>query len=60
MAKTTTVPLMRQYDGEVMEFEVSHAERIMKMPNSGWQLPEDSEYELKDGTINPRDKGKAK
>ena len=51
---------MRQYDGEVMEFEVSHAERIMKMQNSGWQLPEDSEYELKDGTIVRRDKGKAK
>lgn len=60
MAKTTQVVLERQYDGQQQEFEVSHAERILKMPQSGWQLPKNSEYELKDGTINPRDKGKNK
>lgn len=60
MAKTTQVTLMRQYDGQATEFEVSHAERILMMPNSGWQLPEDSNFELKDGTITPRDKGKNK
>ena len=60
MAKTTTVCLKRQHDGEVHEFEVSHAERILKMRESGWALPEDSEYEYKDGTLNPRAKGKNK
>ena len=54
------VSLVRLADGEATEFEVSHAERILKMKDSGWQLPEDSEYELKDGTLNPRNKGKNK
>lgn len=28
-------------------FEVSHAERILRMPNNGgWHLPEDSEFEM--------------
>lgn len=60
MAKTTQVILMRQFDGQATEFEVSHAERILTMPNSGWQLPADSEYEYKNGYIVKRDKGKDK
>lgn len=60
MAKTTKVSLVRLADGEATEFEVSHAERILMMKDSGWQLPEDSEYEYKDGTLNPRSKGKNK
>jgi len=60
MAKTTIVKLARLYDGETTDFEVSHAERILKMKDSGWELPKDSEYELKDGTITPRGKGKDK
>jgi hypothetical protein len=60
MAKTTMVSLIRLADGKAMEFEVGHAENILKMKDSGWQLPKDSEYEYKDGTIVPRDKGKGK
>lgn len=44
----------------MFEFEVGHAENILKMKDSGWALPKDSEYEYKDGTITPRDKGKGK
>jgi hypothetical protein len=60
MAKTTKVALTRLCDGQSTEFEVGHAERILQMKDSGWSLPENSEYELKDGTITPRDKGKNK
>ena len=60
MAKTTMVSLVRQADGKATEFEVGHAERILRMKDSGWELPADSEYELTDGTINPRSKGKGK
>jgi hypothetical protein len=60
MAKTTNVSLVREYDGQAVEFEVTHAENILKMKNSGWKLPEDSEYEYKDGSISLRNKGKNK
>ena len=60
MAKTTNVSLVREYDGQAVEFEVTHAENILKMKSSGWKLPEDSEYEYKDGSITPRNKGKNK
>ena len=61
MAKVTMVSLVRQADGKATEFAVDHAERILRMKDSGWELPADSEYELTtDGTINPRNKGKGK
>lgn len=45
--------------GTTTDFEVSHAERILAMRDSGWALPEDGDYELKeDGTISRRDKSK--
>ena len=41
--------------GTKTDFEVSHAERIMAMRDSGWALAD--EYELnEDGTISRRDK----
>ena len=46
--------------GAKREFEIDHAERILRMSRSGWQLPEDSEYEYKDGFIIRRDKKKGK
>lgn len=58
MAKSTTVKLLRQHDGKEFEFEVGHAEGILAMRDSGWELPKDSEYELKDGLLNRRNKGK--
>lgn len=57
MAKTTMIRLDCPSLGGGREFEVSHAERLLNMPNNGgWQLPKDSEYELKDGVITKRNK----
>lgn len=51
-AKTTMVVLTCQSLGE-REFEITHAERLLGMPNNGgWVLPTDSEYEYKDGSIS--------
>ena len=60
MAKSTKVKLLSVEDGRQLEFEVDHAERILAMRDSGWALPEDSEYELKDGTLNRRPKKDSK
>jgi hypothetical protein len=61
MAKVTEVSLVCLANGEVTGFAVDHAERILAMRDSGWALPEDSEYELnEDGTIGRRDKKKGK
>jgi hypothetical protein len=61
MAKVTEVLLVCLANGEVTGFAVDHAERILAMRDSGWALPEDSEYELnEDGTIGRRDKKKGK
>ena len=61
MAKVTDVKLVCLANGEVTEFAVDHAERILAMRDSGWELPEDSEFELnEDGTISRRDKKKGK
>lgn len=61
MAKETKTGLLCEATGEVTEFAVDHAERILRMRNSGWVLPEDSDYELnEDGTLSRRDKKKGK
>lgn len=42
------------------EFEITHAERLLGMPNNGgWQLPENSEYifDLNDGLKRKQPKG---
>lgn len=42
------------------EFEISHAERLLGMPNNGgWQLPANSEYifDLNDGLKRKQPKG---
>ena len=44
--------------GTETAFEIDHAERILNIKDSGWAIPEKSEYEFKDGTIIRRDKGK--
>lgn len=44
-AKTTTVTL--EANGVTREFEFSHAERLLIMPNNGgWHLPKNSKYEF--------------
>lgn len=61
MAKETYVGLLCEATGEVTEFAVDHAERILKMQDSGWLLPVDSEYQLnEDGTLSRADKKKGK
>ena len=45
--------------GTTTDFEVSHAERILAIRDSGWALPEDGDYELReDGTLSRRNKEK--
>lgn len=55
-AKTTTVTL--EANGVTQEFELSHAERLLRMPkNGGWKLPENSKYEyVNNGLQIKRDK----
>ena len=52
-AKTTTVTLVA--NGVTREFEISHAERLLRMPrNGGWELPENSNYEFLDNGLRRR------
>ena len=60
MAKVTKVALATVNEGAIREFEIDHAERILAIPHSGWELPKDSDFEYVDGTINRRDKKKGK
>lgn len=44
-----------QVGDRLQDFEISHAERILRMPNNGgWRLPEDSNYQLDEHGINIR------
>lgn len=52
-AKTTTVTLIA--NGVTREFEISHAERLLRMPrNGGWRLPENSKFEFVDYALRYR------
>jgi hypothetical protein len=52
-AKTTTVTLVA--NGVTREFEISHAERLLRMPrNGGWELPKNSKYEFVDYGLRRR------
>ena len=58
MAKVTKVALATVNEGAVREFDIEHAERILAIRDSGWRLPEDSQFVYDNGTINRRDKKK--
>ena len=60
MAKVTKVALATVNEGAIREFDIDHAERILRMKNNGWQLPKNSEFELINGTINRRNQKKNK
>ena len=60
MAKVTRIVLATVSEGAKQEFDIDHAERILRMRHSGWVLPKDSDYEYKDGIISRRDKKKGK
>ena len=55
-AKITMVTL--EADGVTRDFEITHAERLLAMPNNGgWKLPGDSKYEfVNDGLQFRKDK----
>ena len=46
----TRVNLTSEALGQDESFEVSHAERLLAWPQSGWVL-DDPQYEMKDGRI---------
>lgn len=61
MAKVTKVTLATVSEGATREFDIDHAERILKMRKSGWRFPKDSDFELtSDGIISRRNKTKGK
>ena len=60
MAKVTKVALATINEGKRVEFDIDHAERILRMPRSGWQLPKDSEYEYVDSIISRRNQKKGR
>lgn len=46
-AKVTKVKLVCPPHGLTDEFEIKHAERLLRMPNNGgWQLPEKTPFEF--------------
>ena len=61
MERTNRVVL--QVGDKRQEFEINHAERILRMPdNGGWRLPDDSNYQMDEvnGLTSKRYKGKDK
>ena len=52
-AKTTTVTL--EAGVIVQDFEITHAERLLRMPNNGgWHLPDNSQWELTENGLQRR------
>lgn len=52
-AKTTIVTLIA--NGVTRDFEMSHAERLLRMPNNGgWHLPENSKFEFVNNGLQRR------
>lgn len=43
--RLTSVTLVAITAGIQQSFSIDHAERLLRMPNSGWELPKDSDYE---------------
>ena len=41
----SSVTLLAPSAGIQQSFSIDHAERLLRMPNSGWELPADSDYE---------------
>lgn len=52
-AKITSVRL--QVRDEVREFEVEHAERLLRLPdNGGWHIADDEKVELTENGFRPK------
>lgn len=56
-SKTTKVALHLPENNHTEEFEIAHAERILRLKNNGgWQLPENSKYQFdEENGITKRD-----
>lgn len=57
--KATKVELLRTDTNHTEEFEITHAEALLRMPNNGgWVLPEKSkfQFDLENGITRKRDK----
>lgn len=53
--KTTLVTLQNDSLGVTEDFEISHAERLLRMQNNGgWFIPQTSKYEFNGYDINIR------
>jgi len=52
-AKITIVELESK-DGNRIALEVTHAERLLALPNSQWFLPSDSKFEMTENGIKQR------
>lgn len=57
--KQGSVVTLETAKGVKKEFEIEHAERLLRHPNSGWKLPEDSSYQFEyyDGITKRTDTG---
>jgi hypothetical protein len=60
MGKVTRITLVTTNEGAEREFDLDHAERILAMRKSGWEIPKNSEYKYENGSISRRDKKKDK
>lgn len=60
--KPGSVVVLETADGIRQEFEINHAERILRHPDSGWKLPEDSPYQFEfyDGITKRTSQGNSK
>lgn len=62
MGNATKVVLANTTNNSTAEFEVNHAERLLRMPkNGGWVLPDDSPFifDFKNGIGFKQSKGAA-
>lgn len=50
------VKLVGRTENVACEFEIEHAERILRLRGTSWQLPVDSDYKFENGIISPRGK----
>lgn len=44
--KPGSIVTLETANGTKQDFEINHAERILRHPDSGWKLPEDSPYQF--------------
>ena len=57
--KPGSIVTLETANGTKQDFEINHAERILRHPDSGWKLPEDSPYQFDyyDGITKRTNKG---